>query len=221
MDGIWIKKDVKIVNPQELWDLGYRNIYTDITGNSLLRDTANVCAYYGFKLGLYHRLRYPPETGSADSQAQEFAIAESALMNTPGYKDVKFLPPVLHVAKGIPPFCETAFYRGMVMTFWQKYLSYHGESEHFLMKITTNLISWMKPTQLIIDTYGLFYHEPSATLSYAPWPRYVYRSYVARSIAANMAEPVEPWVPVPPPVVPPVVLTPEQKLVAIRKILDS
>jgi hypothetical protein len=225
INGIWIKKDVKIANPQNLWNLGYRNIWTQLDGNGCLYDNANTCAFYGFKLGLYHRLKYPPEVGSADSQAQEFMIAESALMDLKEYADVKFFPPVPYLAKGEPVLCETGAYRGLIMTFLAKYRSYHGRSENFILRATDEFIRWLAPTQQIVDSFKLWIHEPTITISYAPWKRYEYRSYVARSVGGNMVEPVEPWsAVVPPPVTPPpapVGLTDAEKLAAIAKILAS
>lgn len=225
MNGIWLKKDVQITNPQELWNpqRNVRMVYTDLTKNGSLRSVANTCAFQGFKLGLYHRLRYPPEVGSADSQAQEFAIAEAALMNTPDYSAIKWLPPVLHLERGTKPLCETNYYRGMIMTFINKYHSYHGLSANFLLKMTDEMIFWLNPTQQIEDTFKLFYHEPTRIMKYSPWKSYVYRSYAARSMEGTMAEPFdEIQLPLTIPVTPPVVsLTPEQKLVAIQKILDS
>jgi hypothetical protein len=221
MNGIFFRKDIKLVNWQELWNLGVRFIYADATKNSLLLDSANACAYQGFKLGLYHRLRYPPEEGSADSQAQEFARQESAMMNLSTYKDVKFLTPVLLLEKGGPALCETNFYRGMIMTFLQKYRSYHGESENFYLRMTDEMIAWMHPTQAIVDAFKLWIHEPTKVLVYSPWKSYVYRSYAARSMAGNMAEPVDEWVVPPVPPVPPVVvkLNAQQQLDAIAKII--
>jgi hypothetical protein len=73
MNGIFFRKDIKLVNWQELWDQGVRFVYADATGNSLLLGTANACAYQGFKMGLYHRLRYPPEKGSAQQQLDAIA----------------------------------------------------------------------------------------------------------------------------------------------------
>ena len=225
MNGIWLKKNVVITNPQELWNpqRNVRLVYTDLTGNSSLRNVANTCAFQGFKLGLYHRLRYPPEEGSADSQAQEFAVAEAALMNTPDYSAIKWLPPVLLLEKGVPPLCETNAYRGMVMTFINKYHSYHGLSANFLLKMTDEMIFWMNPTQQIVDTFKLFYHEPTKIMAYSPWKKYEYRSYLARSMEGTMAEPFDDiQLPLTVPVTPPVVkLSPEQQIAAIRKILDS
>jgi hypothetical protein len=218
LNGIWIKKDVKIANPQDLWNMGIRFIYTDLTYNSCLLDNANTCAFYGFKLGLYHRLRYPPETGSADSQAQEFASQEGNLMGS--RKDVSFLPPVLHLAKGEPVLCQTSMYRDFVMSFINQYKSYHGSSQTFLLRMTDDMISWLTPTQQIVDSYKLWYHEPTAKINYSPWKSYVYRSYAERSMAGTMAEPVEEWV-APKPVIPTAKLTDTEKVAAIRKILDS
>lgn len=220
--GIWLKKDWKATNPQKLWDTGIRFIYTDLTNNGALSDTANVCAYYGFKMGLYHRLRYPTEIGSADSQAQEFMVAQNTLMNFKEYKDVIFLPPVLHLAKGDPVLCETNMYRGMVMTFLQKYHSYHGVSLTFLLRMTTDMITWMKPTQQIVDSFGLWYHEPTTKMNYAPWTKYVYRSYAARSMAGIMAEPVDDvLIPITPPtpVTPPVPVLTDAEKIAQAKVL--
>jgi len=226
MNGIWIKKDVKIANPQNLWNMGVRYIYSDLTNNSCLYDNANTCAYYGFRLGLYHRLRYPPEVGSADSQAQEFMIAEGALMMLKEYADVKFLTPVLHLEKGDPVLCETNAYRNMIVTFLNKYRSYHGKSNNFLLKMTDDMIKWLQPTQQIVDSFALWYHEPTIALNFAPWKSYVYRSYAPRSIAGTMCEPVDVWgtiappKPDPIPVPAPVGLTDAEKIAEIKKILE-
>jgi hypothetical protein len=225
MNGIWLKKNVKIANPQELWNPQYnvRGIYTDLTDNGALRSVANDCAFYGFSLGLYHRLRYPPESGSADSQAQEFMVAEQSLMNVPDYKAVKWLPPVLHLEKGVPVLCETGMYREMIMTFLTKYRSYHGVSAGFYLKMTDDMIFWLNPTQPIVDSFKLFYHEPTRVMNYSPWKSYVYRSYAPRSMAGTMAEPFDDvQLPLTVPVTPPVTkLTAEQKIEAIQKILNS
>ena len=223
MNGIFLKKETKVANPQALWNSprSVRYIYTDLTDNSCLSSNANTCAFFGFKLGLYHRLRYPPESGSADSQAQEFAVAEERLMSTPDYKNITFLPPVLVLEKGEPVLCETKMYREMVMTFWNKYVSYHGVSKKFLVKMTDDMIAWMKPTQAIVDTYGLFYHEPTTQIHYAPWKTYSYRSYAQRSMEGTMCSPIDEVVlPESAIVVPPVpTMSPEDKLKEIDRII--
>jgi hypothetical protein len=144
-------------------------------------------------------------------------------MNIPDYKDVDFLPPVLVLEKGDPVLCETRMYREMVMTFWQKYLSYHGQSNKFLVKMTDDMIAWMKPTQPIVDTYGLFYHEPSTQIHYAPWKAYFYRSYAPRSMEGTMCSPIDqvllPESVPTPPTTP--TMSPEEKLLAIDKIIHA
>jgi hypothetical protein len=219
MQGVWIRKGVKITDPQNLWNMGVRFIYTDLTYNNCLSDNMNTCAFYGFKLGLYHRLRYPPEAGSADSQAQEFMAQEGNVMGS--RKDVSFLPPVLQLEKGEPVLCETNMYREFVMTFINQYRSYHGISNVFLLRMTDDMIKWMTPTQQIVDAYPLWYHEPSKLLNFSPWKSYVYRSYAARVMAGTIAEPVDTWTAPPPPIIEKPILTDTQKIAAIRKILDS
>lgn len=232
MNGIWVRKNIKIQNPQKLWNRGVRFIYTDITENSYLRDTANTCAMFGFKMGMYHRLRYPPEIGSADSQAQQMASIVQNFMNQ--HKDAAYLPFVLVLEKATypdaPVLPETNFYRDSVNIFLRHYLEYGG-AKGTIVRMARNILDWIQPIPGMATL--LWLHEPTQNVNYSPFQIYVYRSYAARDIDGTMAEWVEEWAdrqPVTPPVTPPVTqpvtppvtpgLTDAQKLALIKtKIL--
>jgi hypothetical protein len=230
MNGIWVKKNSKIQNPQALWDRRVRYIYTDISENSSLINVANTCALYGFKLGLYHRLRYPPELGSADTQAQQLASAFQNFMNQ--HKDVSYLPFVLVLEKAsytdAPVLPETNYYRDSVNIFLRHYLDYGGP-KGTIVRMSRNILDWIAPIPGMVTLLWLY--EPTTHVDYSPFNSYVFRSYAARDINGNMAEWVDEWAdrqpttpPNPPPVNPPPVtpaLTDKEKLALIKTKIAS
>jgi hypothetical protein len=224
VNGIWIARNVKIQNPQKLWDRRVRYVYTDLTNNSCLSNNANTCAMYGFKMGLYHRLRYPPELGSADSQAQ---VTSSAFINfTTQHKDVNLMPFVLVLEKATNPDApvlpDTNFYRDSVNIFLRHYVEYGG-LKGTIVRMARNIMDWITPIPTMANL--LWLHEPTTKVNFSPFQSYVYRSYASRDIDGNMAEWVDEWAdrqPVTDPVTPPVPpgLIDAQKLALIKtKIL--
>jgi hypothetical protein len=183
VNGIWLEKDVTIFDSEKLWQqFQTRLVYVDMSGNSSLLNVVNTCAYQGFSWGGYHRLRYPPEIGSADSQAFEFA---GAILREQ-YGSPPTLPPVLELRRGVPVFCETNQYRGMVETLIKNFKTYAGKK--VVIRATREVIKWLSPSSTILAC-DFWIHEPTTRLDYSPWTNYAFRSFAARDMMGTMATP--------------------------------
>jgi hypothetical protein len=183
VNGIWLEKGVTILDSEKLWQqFQTRLVYVDMSGNSSLLNVANTCAYQGFAWGGFHRMRYPPEIGSADSQAFEFAAA----VLKEQYGCLPTLPPVLELRRGVPVFCETNQYRGMVETLIKNFKTYAGKK--VIIRATKEVIKWLTPSSTILAC-DLWIHEPTTQLDYRPWTNYAFRSFAPRDMLGTMAAP--------------------------------
>lgn len=181
VNGVSLRKGIGLSNPQKLWDIGVRFVYAEANDNSMLRNVRGACDWYGFKFGVWSRLRYPPESGSPKTQVYEVYQALQGVKRD--------LPTVLALELPLDgtPIPPSNVYVDNANVWLQDILSYL-KGEDLMVKVDEKVTGGFTPSGKMTTLPVWLKQRAGVQVVSAKFPCYTLRSYSERDVYGTKAE---------------------------------